>query len=81
MTNYQLNTLLMWCLLPLSMFAQTDSLHQLRLQEYVRNIYTFNRLYPQEKVWLHCDNTAYFQGDTIWFAAYVTSPTSLSNST
>ena len=77
MTNYQLNTLLMWCLLPLSMFAQTDSLHQLRLQEYVRNIYTFNRLYPQEKVWLHCDNTAYFQGDTIWFAAYVTSAETL----
>ncbi|MBR5774680.1 MAG: hypothetical protein IKY42_00260 [Bacteroidaceae bacterium] len=57
--------------------AQTNSLHQLRLQEYVRNIYTFNRLYPQEKVWLHCDNTAYFQGDTIWFAAYVTSAETL----
>ena len=67
----------MWCLLPLSLFAQTDTPHQLRLQEFVQNIRFFNRLYPQEKVWLHCDNTAYFQGDTIWFAAYVTSAETL----
>ena len=67
----------MWCLLPLSLFAQTDTPHQLRLQEFVHNIRSFNRLYPQEKVWLHCDNTAYFQGDTIWFAAYVTSAETL----
>ena len=46
-------------------------------KEYMRNLYAFNRLYPQEKVWLHCDNTAYFQGDTIWFAAYVTSAETL----
>ena len=43
----------------------------------MHNLQTFNRLYPQEKVWLHCDNTAYFQGDTIWFAAYVTSAETL----
>ncbi|MBQ6800497.1 MAG: hypothetical protein IJP08_05260, partial [Bacteroidaceae bacterium] len=77
MTNYLLKTWLMWCLLPLSLFAQTDTPHQLRLQEFVQNIRSFNRLYPQEKVWLHCDNTAYFQGDTIWFAAYVTSAETL----
>lgn len=31
----------------------------------------FNRLCPQEKVYLHFDNTAYFQGETIWFSATV----------
>ena len=31
----------------------------------------FNRLCPQEKVFLHFDNTAYFQGETIWFSATV----------
>ncbi|MBP5323862.1 MAG: hypothetical protein J6Y84_08740 [Bacteroidaceae bacterium] len=31
----------------------------------------FNRLCPQEKVYLHLDNTAYFQGETIWYAANV----------
>lgn len=28
--------------------------------------------FPQEKVFLHLDNTCYFLGDTIWFKAYVT---------
>ncbi len=31
----------------------------------------FNRLCPQEKVYLHFDNTAYFQSETIWFSATV----------
>ena len=35
----------------------------------------FNRLCPQEKVYLHFDNTAYFQGETIWFSAHVTKAT------
>lgn len=32
----------------------------------------WNRLFPQEKVYLHLDNTAYFLGETIWMKAYVT---------
>lgn len=32
----------------------------------------WNRLYPQEKVYLHLDNNAYFLGETIWMKAYVT---------
>ena len=35
----------------------------------------FNRLCPQEKVYLHFDNTAYFQGETIWFSATVLNAT------
>ncbi len=42
-----------------------------RLSQYVQNIETFNRILPQEKVYLHFDNTAYYIGDTLWFAAYV----------
>ncbi|MBO4906246.1 MAG: hypothetical protein J5486_04305 [Bacteroidaceae bacterium] len=30
----------------------------------------FGTAIPQEKVYLHMDNTSYFLGDTIWFAAY-----------
>ena len=30
----------------------------------------FGRAIPQEKVYVHMDNTGYFLGDTIWFAAY-----------
>lgn len=30
----------------------------------------FGKTIPQEKVYIHMDNTGYFLGDTIWFAAY-----------
>lgn len=30
----------------------------------------FGQAIPQEKVFVHMDNTSYFLGDTIWFAAY-----------
>lgn len=32
----------------------------------------FGTSIPQEKVFLHLDNTCYFVGDTIWYKAYVT---------
>ena len=44
----------------------------------------FGKEIPQEKVFLHMDNTCYFLGDTIWFSAYTRQtnadkPSSLSN--
>ena len=45
--------------------------------QYARNILTFNREHPQEKVYLHMDNRSYFIGDTIWFKAYVMNATTL----
>jgi hypothetical protein len=41
------------------------------LSNFGRNIADFNELFPQEKVYLHFDNTGYFRGETIWFKAYV----------
>lgn len=41
------------------------------LLSYVQNVYQFSQICQQEKVYLHFDNTAYFQGDVIWFSAYV----------
>lgn len=55
-----------------SFFAQGqsgDASH--RLQSFVRRAEDFNRYYPQEKVYLHLDNTGYFLGERIWFKAYV----------
>jgi len=47
-----------------------DALTKLR---YLASYYSyFLRVCPQERVYLHLDNTAYFQGETIWYAAYVT---------
>ena len=39
---------------------------------YMRNAMRFNKVLPQEKVYLHFDNTGYFEDETIWFKAYVT---------
>ena len=68
-----LSTLLLCC---------TASAQQPTMQEQAQailmqgaHINHFNRLCPQEKVYLHFDNTAYFQGETIWFSAHVAKAT------
>ena len=52
-----------------SLTAQPDSFQS--LLSYVQNTYQFSQICQQEKAYLHFDNTAYFQGDVIWFSAYV----------
>ena len=42
-----------------------------RMAVFFNDINRFNELYPQEKVFLHFDNTSYFLEETIWFKAYV----------
>ncbi|MCM1312145.1 MAG: hypothetical protein NC252_04480 [Roseburia sp.] len=39
--------------------------------EYIRHAMMFNAQTPQEKVYLHFDNTGYFKGERIWYKAYV----------
>jgi len=41
------------------------------LLRFAGNIHQFCQLFPQEKVFLQFDNTAYFQGETIWYKAFV----------
>ena len=41
------------------------------IRDMVKRIDVFNRLLPQEKVYLHFDNTAYYMGEKMWFKAYV----------
>ena len=36
----------------------------------MERLIAFGKTIPQEKVYVHMDNTSYFQGDTIWFTAY-----------
>lgn len=38
---------------------------------YLQNAMKFNVAVPQEKVYLHFDNTGYFANETMWFKAYV----------
>ena len=45
--------------------------------KFTDNIGQFNKMFPQEKVYLEFDNTAYFQGENIWYKAFVTNATTL----
>ncbi|MDL2322567.1 hypothetical protein LJC52_01105 [Bacteroidales bacterium OttesenSCG-928-A17] len=66
-----LPVMILLCAVMPKIHAQSDPTASERLQQFVRNIQVFNRLVPQEKVYLHFDNTSYVLGDTIWFKAYV----------
>ena len=39
---------------------------------YIQKAMNFNKVVPQEKVYMHFDNTGYFEDETLWFKAYVT---------
>lgn len=41
------------------------------IMSYLREAMHFNRAIPQEKVYLHLDNTGYFENETMWFKAYL----------
>ncbi len=48
-------------------YTPTDS-----ILAYMKNAMLFNMTTPQEKVYLHFDNTGYFKGERMWYKAYVT---------
>ena len=58
-------TILSALCLPTLLLAQESELDKL-----VSRLTAFGQTIPQEKVYVHMDNTCYFQGDTIWFTAY-----------
>ncbi|MCQ2073563.1 MAG: hypothetical protein MJY96_10650, partial [Bacteroidaceae bacterium] len=47
------------------------------ISRYAANAYHFDKEFPQEKVYLHFDNTSYLTGDTVWFKAYVVNASDL----
>ena len=42
-----------------------------QLTSFIQALQNFTKYIPQEKVYLHFDNTSYYQGDHIWFKCYV----------
>jgi len=42
-----------------------------KLARYVSIVDHFSKNLPQEKVYLHFDNSTYYQGDDIWFSCYL----------
>ena len=61
---------LSFCVSPFSSMAQVDS-SILAMADWVKAYNHFGKYNPQEKVYLHFDNTGYYLGETMWFAAYV----------
>ena len=62
-------TILLLSALPLA--GQTSVEQQKTLWRYAYAARRFGQMYPQEKAYLHFDNTGYYQGDNIWFQCYV----------
>ena len=50
---------------------QTTASSYASIVRYLQNAMKFNVAVPQEKVYLHFDNTGYFANETMWFKAYV----------
>ena len=57
-------------LLALPLHAQSEETS--RILSYIQKAMNFNKVVPQEKVYLHFDNMGYFDNETLWFKAYVT---------
>ncbi|MDE5551511.1 MAG: hypothetical protein K2I99_09230, partial [Bacteroidaceae bacterium] len=48
-----------------------DNSELIGVLSYMKRAMNFAQTMPQEKVYLHFDNTGYFKGETIWFKGYV----------
>ena len=68
--------LLTFFLPPLTLVGQTDASVQ-ALFERFKAAAAFDHEYPREKVYLHLDNNAYYEGDSIYYKAYVVRASSL----
>ena len=65
--------LMVMCWVGLQSYAQDPEFWQFEgLDTLYRKVEGFGVGLPQEKAYLHLDNTCYFLGDTIWYKGYVT---------
>ncbi|MDU1891364.1 MAG: hypothetical protein E6767_11815 [Dysgonomonas sp.] len=64
-------SLLLLLSIPLCISGQTTGNASDKLASYVNAINNFSLYIPQEKVYLHLDNTSYYNGDNIWFKGYI----------
>jgi hypothetical protein len=62
--------ILLLVLFTLPIHAQSEE--TARILSYLQKAMNFNKVVPQEKVYLHFDNMGYFENETLWFKAYVT---------
>jgi hypothetical protein len=67
--------------LTLQTLSAQDSTAIHKIKSFSEHFIAFSKSYPQEKVYLHFDNTSYYLGESVWFKAYTVSAdrNSLSN--
>jgi len=65
------SVILFFLIISLNVHSQDTIGTSAKLIRFARNAALFSYNNPQEKVYLHFDNTGYFLGETIWFKAYV----------
>jgi len=72
MKTHKMITLLYFCLNFSCIALKGQDITNLdKLKAFATHFSAFAKDYPQEKAYLHFDNTAYYLGETIWFKAYV----------
>ena len=59
-----------WLMCSTLVYSQPMSEDSTSLLTLVNRLRLFGERIPQEKVFVHMDNTCYFLGDTIWFSVY-----------
>lgn len=77
-TMKKTNALLLLGLLTAFFYQGLDA-QKVSLYSWKDKINQFSNQFPQEKVYLHLDNTSYYLGDTLWFKAYIVTTPKLTN--
>jgi len=65
---FKLLVLLLIVTVPVA-YAQ-DSTAIRKIKSFSQRFASFSKSYPQEKVYLHFDNSSYYLGESVWFKAY-----------
>ena len=60
-------------ILSIHIYGQDANSEISKFAPFIQTLEYFSKNIPHEKVYLHFDNTGYYQGDHIWFKCYVTS--------
>ena len=73
-SNLLFKSFILFFILTTQSLQAQDSTDIRKIKSFPQHFINFSKNYPQEKVYLHFDNTAYYLGETIWFKAYTVRP-------
>jgi len=62
--------LFLFLIINVSITYAQDSTAIRKIKSFSQHFVSFSKSYPQEKVYLHFDNSSYYLGESVWFKAY-----------